>query len=186
MTKQFEKKLQFFKDYVKNKYNKEVIESENGNYYAYLDNWKEVSKYYNSYNITKATVHKIGEVFVYPNSDRQMLMLTKKSTFKYFHKFWRGINKHMFPELYYYNRKCSWVRNESEFDMKICEQFKSLEEFKVWLGYSFLSDNDFRKIYKFFANDLFKKIDECKRSKILLVYYKWLPEIRNLEGELHF
>lgn len=172
MTKQFEKKLQFFKDYVKNKYNKDVIESESGNYYAYLDYNTVEKRTYNSYNVTKATVSRIGTEFEYPNSSRLILMLSKNSRFKKFNgRLWKAVSRLDHEELYFYNKKCSWLMSEPIFNSyKICRQFKSLSEFKEYCGYKFIDDNLFREKFSRFSSKILLNKDKTLMERIKLMF----------------
>ena len=146
--KVFEKKLQALKEFGE-RYNWHFKTSAAGNYYL-ISSIRPQIKEWSAYNVTKATLNKIGETFEIPPICA-IIMLTK--TGKFLRKDLKSnkfipINRHTYPELWYIGKKSEWILSKGETfrHLRLATQFSSFNEFKKFLGFEFISDNDFETL----------------------------------------
>lgn len=175
----YKKKLEFLELYAET-HNFKVHISEKGNPYIYLDDAPVSERVYSARTVTKATAHKIGEKYSYPNGNRSMILLTDNSRFLYYdNRRWTSPSKQLTPQFYYFNRKCSWLLTYPSLrEFRICEQFSSLREFMRYLGLDFLTESEFRNKFTDYPDMILKDINLCTlRKKYLL--YEIYPTIDN-------
>jgi hypothetical protein len=143
----FEKKLKALSEYKEQspEYDSGLKTSESGNHYISTTFEKEC-RTYNAFNVTKSGIDKLGTIFEFP-SQQNLIMLTKTGKFIVKEKGqWKNITKN-YKDLYYIGRKCEWVLQFEELQkVRVARQFSSLNNFKKWLGYEFISDDEFSSL----------------------------------------
>jgi len=142
--KVFQKKLEALEKYhlTNPDYSEEVKTSEKGNHYITTNQSKAI-RTYNSYNITKSVVDKLGTNFTFPANQR-VIMLTQTGKFIVKEESgWKNLTKN-YGKLYYIGKKFEWILQYPELKyFRIAKQFSSLNSFKKWLEYEFISDDEF-------------------------------------------
>jgi hypothetical protein len=142
----------------------EVLTSSSGSKYVILDTIvNQVTREYSEYSVTKNTLKKMGEVYSYTKNEKTIVLLKdNKFFFKAINSTFKPLSKHnvlCFPkllELYVYNKKCEFLKNYSVSYLRyfnFLKSFTSFKEVKDFLGYTFISVDDFLKLD--FGNVLF-------------------------------
>lgn len=155
----FEKKLQALKELgVKYKWTFHI--SEEGNYY--IKNSYQRTITYDYYNVTKNLINRLGTEKIVP-SYHEIIMLTK--TGKFLQKNRRSVgfkplNRTEYPDLWHIGRKSEWVLDKSVSFIccKLATQFSSFKEFKNFLGFEFVNEQDFNNL--------------CSNGLQLVIFYK--------------
>lgn len=135
----------------------EVLTSKSGSKYVILNsNVNRVTKEYSGYSVTKNTLSKLGEMYSYTKNEKTIILLKdNKFFFKGIGSTFKALSKYnviRFPELlelYVYNKKCEFLKNYNVsylYYFNFLKSFTSFKEVKDFLGYTFISVNDFLKL----------------------------------------
>ena len=132
----------------------EIITSKSGSQYVVLLTEPElVTKEYHERSITKNTLNKLGQTFSYTKNNKMIILLKNN---KFYFKNLRGdfapLSKSdifvapALKELYFYGKKCEFLKNYSIEYLRyyqFLKSFTSFKEVKDFLGYTFISVEDF-------------------------------------------
>lgn len=146
----FNLKLELFKNTVQ-----DYQISKKGNHWGYLNKRKENSQYQiQNYNVTKSNINKLFKTFDYQQDLSTILMMTPRGKLfikSHNTKSFKAVTIRTCPDnlvkLFLFGRKAEWICNYSNLiQIKFLHSFKSLNEVKIYLGYSFISDKEFIKL----------------------------------------
>lgn len=188
--------------------------SEQGNYFVKTDRFskstEDIEQYYRLGSVRKHNLNKLyTKEIISINKVSNVIMLTKTGkllitgksspsryrtllrfsviTVSNYHKFIHYVtNPSKFTELVYLNKKAEWLKDKSYNIFPLIRQFKSINEFKKYLGYSFLTDKRFESLFNrsieingktsfFYSNELIFEIivsgyltTESSRKKLVM------------------
>lgn len=143
----FEKKLQALKELgVKYKWTFHI--SEEGNYY--IKNSYQRTITYDYHNVTKNLINRLGTEKIVP-SCHEIIMLTKTGKFLQKNRRsvgFKSLSRIEYPGLWHIGRKSEWILDKSVsfISCKLATQFSSFKEFKNFLGFEFVNEQDFNNL----------------------------------------